>query len=255
MRIPASDLVLRRRVDRPTPSDGDRGGPTPRCTCGLDHLELTTERCTMTSMPPPSRPRSETLAVSRETACRRGRIRVGRGDGGPRRPTTSDRTRDLGPLSARLAAYFDGGLAAIDDLPVEQPGGDFFQAAWKVMREVPAGETITYAELAERAGRPRAVPGSRQRLRPQPDRADRAVSSDPSQRRRVGGYYYGSTPRAGCSLTSAQPDPAEWWGARVRLHRPASDRPDDTPYRLLTTDGVSVVEARGPHFLRSRPRR
>ena len=65
--------------------------------------------------------------------------------------------RDLGPLSQALTAYFDGDVGAIDDLPVEQPGGDFFQAAWKVMREVPAGETITYAELAERAGRPRAV--------------------------------------------------------------------------------------------------
>jgi methylated-DNA-[protein]-cysteine S-methyltransferase len=65
--------------------------------------------------------------------------------------------RDLGRLSAAVAAYLSGDLAAIDDLPVSQPGGDFHQAAWKVMREVPAGETITYAELARRAGNPRAV--------------------------------------------------------------------------------------------------
>ncbi len=65
--------------------------------------------------------------------------------------------RDLGRLSAGVAAYFDGDLHAIDDLPVSQPGGDFRQAAWKVMREVPAGETITYAELAARAGNPKAV--------------------------------------------------------------------------------------------------
>jgi methylated-DNA-[protein]-cysteine S-methyltransferase len=45
----------------------------------------------------------------------------------------------------------------MDDLPVSQPGGDFFQASWKVMREVPAGETITYSELARRAGNPLAV--------------------------------------------------------------------------------------------------
>ncbi len=65
--------------------------------------------------------------------------------------------RHLGRLSAAVAAYFDGDLAALDDLPVSQPGGDFHQAAWKAMREVPPGETISYAELAERAGNPNAV--------------------------------------------------------------------------------------------------
>jgi methylated-DNA-[protein]-cysteine S-methyltransferase len=65
--------------------------------------------------------------------------------------------RDLGRLSAAVSAYFDGDLRALDDLPVAQPGGDFHQAAWKVMREVAAGETITYAELAARAGNPKAI--------------------------------------------------------------------------------------------------
>ncbi len=64
---------------------------------------------------------------------------------------------DLGRLSAAVTAYFDGDVHALDDLPVSQPGGDFHQAAWKVMREVPPGETITYAELAARAGNPQAV--------------------------------------------------------------------------------------------------
>lgn len=64
---------------------------------------------------------------------------------------------DLGPLSAAVTAYFAGDVTAIDDLPVSQPGGAFRQAAWKVMREVPAGATITYAELAARAGSAGAV--------------------------------------------------------------------------------------------------
>jgi methylated-DNA-[protein]-cysteine S-methyltransferase len=64
---------------------------------------------------------------------------------------------DLGGLSRAVAAYFAGDLTAMDDLPVEQTGGEFFQLAWKVMREVPAGETINYAELAARAGSPRAI--------------------------------------------------------------------------------------------------
>jgi methylated-DNA-[protein]-cysteine S-methyltransferase len=64
---------------------------------------------------------------------------------------------DLGRLSERVAAYFDGEVTALDELPVSQPGGDFFQATWKVMREVPPGETITYTELADRAGNPKAI--------------------------------------------------------------------------------------------------
>jgi methylated-DNA-[protein]-cysteine S-methyltransferase len=70
---------------------------------------------------------------------------------------TMVRRRDLGPFSAALTAYFDGDLNAIDTLPVSQPGGSFRQAAWKLMREVPAGQTITYAELAARAGSPLAA--------------------------------------------------------------------------------------------------
>jgi methylated-DNA-[protein]-cysteine S-methyltransferase len=74
----------------------------------------------------------------------------------PGQPTVT-RHDDLGRISASVRAYFAGDLAAIDDLPVSQPGGAFRQAAWKVMREVPAGETITYAELASRVGTPGAV--------------------------------------------------------------------------------------------------
>jgi len=64
---------------------------------------------------------------------------------------------DLGRFSRALAAYFDGDVTAIDDLPVSQPGGPFRQAAWKVMREVRPGEVISYGELASRAGNARAV--------------------------------------------------------------------------------------------------
>ena len=63
----------------------------------------------------------------------------------------------LGRFSDAMTAYFDGDVTAMDTLPVAQPGGAFRQAAWKVMREVPAGEVISYAELAARAGNPDAV--------------------------------------------------------------------------------------------------
>ncbi|HVT65764.1 MAG TPA: methylated-DNA--[protein]-cysteine S-methyltransferase [Mycobacteriales bacterium] len=99
--------------------------------------------------------------------------------------------RDLGPISRALTAYFEGDLAAMDDLAIEQPGGDFLQAAWKVMREVPAGETITYTELAERIGRPRAVRAAgsacaRNRIAPIIP-CHRILRADGT----VGGYFYG----------------------------------------------------------------
>jgi methylated-DNA-[protein]-cysteine S-methyltransferase len=64
------------------------------------------------------------------------------------------RAGDLGPITAALRAYFDGEVGAIDGLPVSQPGNGWFQSAWKVMREVPAGSTISYRELAARVSDP-----------------------------------------------------------------------------------------------------
>jgi methylated-DNA-[protein]-cysteine S-methyltransferase len=98
---------------------------------------------------------------------------------------------DLGRLSSALTAYFDGELTALDDLPVSQPGGDFHQAAWKVMREVSPGETITYAELASRAGNPKAVRAAgsacaRNLIAPIVP-CHRIVRTGGS----LGGYYYG----------------------------------------------------------------
>ncbi|HZD37851.1 MAG TPA: methylated-DNA--[protein]-cysteine S-methyltransferase [Actinomycetes bacterium] len=64
------------------------------------------------------------------------------------------RTGDLGPIADALRAYFDGEVHAIENLPVEQAGNTWFQSAWKVMREVPAGSSISYRELAARVSDP-----------------------------------------------------------------------------------------------------
>ena len=98
---------------------------------------------------------------------------------------------DLGEFSAALAAYFEGDVQAMDELPVEQPGGPFRQAAWKAMRAVPAGEVITYAELAARAGNPGAVRAAgsacaQNRVAPIVP-CHRIVRTGGS----LGGYYYG----------------------------------------------------------------
>lgn len=64
---------------------------------------------------------------------------------------------DLDGVSSAVSAYLAGDVHAIDDLPVDQPGGRFHQSAWTVMREIPPGETISYRELAVRVGSPTAV--------------------------------------------------------------------------------------------------
>jgi methylated-DNA-[protein]-cysteine S-methyltransferase len=61
---------------------------------------------------------------------------------------------DLGPVTRAVRAYFDGEVDALADLAVEQPGNRYFQAAWKAMRDVPAGSTVSYRELAGRVGDP-----------------------------------------------------------------------------------------------------
>jgi methylated-DNA-[protein]-cysteine S-methyltransferase len=65
--------------------------------------------------------------------------------------------RDLGSITAAVRDYFAGDLDALDVVPVRQPGGEFTQEVWRVMREIPAGQPWTYAELATKAGRPAAV--------------------------------------------------------------------------------------------------
>lgn len=56
-----------------------------------------------------------------------------------------------------LEDYLDGDLSAIDGISVRQPGERFSQSAWKAMRKVSPGKTISYADLAKRAGSPDAV--------------------------------------------------------------------------------------------------
>jgi methylated-DNA-[protein]-cysteine S-methyltransferase len=60
-------------------------------------------------------------------------------------------------LSAALSAYFDGDLMAIHALRVATGGTEFQKSVWRALRTIACGETISYATLAERVGRPKAV--------------------------------------------------------------------------------------------------
>ena len=68
-----------------------------------------------------------------------------------------ERETNPGGLSAALVAYFAGDLGAIDGLPVAATGTEFQESVWHALREIPYGETWSYAQLARRIGRPKAV--------------------------------------------------------------------------------------------------
>ena len=64
---------------------------------------------------------------------------------------------DPAGAASALRAYFDGDLAALDRVQVDTGGTPFQRNVWLELRRIPAGATISYAELATRVGRPPAV--------------------------------------------------------------------------------------------------
>ena len=60
---------------------------------------------------------------------------------------------------ARLAleSYFAGHLEAIEEIRTETRGTDFQRQVWSALREIPAGATLSYSQLAAKIGRPAAV--------------------------------------------------------------------------------------------------
>lgn len=65
--------------------------------------------------------------------------------------------RSRHPVAAALRDYFDGDIAAIDEIEVSIPGDGFRARAQRALRDIPAGRTISYAELARAAGSPNAT--------------------------------------------------------------------------------------------------
>ena len=59
-------------------------------------------------------------------------------------------------VSSKLQAYFEGHLSAVDDIPVDTGGTAFQKRVWAALREIPAGKTSTYGELAGKLGNPGA---------------------------------------------------------------------------------------------------
>ena len=65
--------------------------------------------------------------------------------------------QDASGVYDALSRYFTGERDALDDIEVEPEDGTPFQRdVWRQLRGIPAGTTISYAELARRVGRPTA---------------------------------------------------------------------------------------------------
>jgi methylated-DNA-[protein]-cysteine S-methyltransferase len=71
----------------------------------------------------------------------------------------ADWTEDRAPFSEvmrQLRAYFEGKLEEFD-VPLTLEGTEFQRRVWASLLTIPYGETISYAELAQRIGNPKAV--------------------------------------------------------------------------------------------------
>lgn len=68
----------------------------------------------------------------------------------------------LKEVSKQLQAYFEGRLTAFS-LPLRPMGSSFQLQVWKGLETIPYGQTLSYAQLAQRIGKPgacRAVGGA-----------------------------------------------------------------------------------------------
>ena len=62
----------------------------------------------------------------------------------------------LADAASQLRAYFSGERLAFE-IPLKSRGTEFQQTVWTALRQIPYGETTTYAKIAERIGKPSAV--------------------------------------------------------------------------------------------------
>ncbi|MFO7608567.1 MAG: methylated-DNA--[protein]-cysteine S-methyltransferase [Candidatus Krumholzibacteriia bacterium] len=79
---------------------------------------------------------------------------------GEKRPAPDGPPRCAAPAAftaviAQLDEYFAGARTAFD-LPLAPAGTPFQRRVWALLQAIPYGQTITYAELARRAGNPAA---------------------------------------------------------------------------------------------------
>ena len=62
----------------------------------------------------------------------------------------------LDKVRAQVEEYFDGTRTTFDDVDLAPQGTPFQRAVWDALLEVGYGETVSYAEIARRIGKPTA---------------------------------------------------------------------------------------------------
>ena len=75
-------------------------------------------------------------------------------------PDDAAEREDLSAAAAQVrdavSAYFAGDVEALDRIEINPDGTDFQRAVWQAIREVPAGQTASYQEIASAVGKPAA---------------------------------------------------------------------------------------------------
>ena len=56
-------------------------------------------------------------------------------------------------IAAAVERYFAGDVDALDGIPVSLAGTEFQRAVWDEIRAIPAGETVSYQDVANAVGR------------------------------------------------------------------------------------------------------
>ncbi|GIG53937.1 methylated-DNA--[protein]-cysteine S-methyltransferase [Demequina activiva] len=76
----------------------------------------------------------------------------------PRELVHADMTdAPVASIAEAVESWLADGGDAITTVPVALMGSPFFVEVWEHLRTVPAGEVVSYQELAQMAGRPRAM--------------------------------------------------------------------------------------------------
>lgn len=73
------------------------------------------------------------------------------------RPIATSRVTSIEGITDAVLAYHDGDFDGIKTVAVQQTSGVFRQHAWQILRAVPAGQPVSYTELAALSGRPPAI--------------------------------------------------------------------------------------------------
>ena len=64
--------------------------------------------------------------------------------------------RDFEELVARVVGFVEAPALGLD-LPLDVRGTAFQERVWQTLREIPAGSTASYAQVAQRIGAPKAI--------------------------------------------------------------------------------------------------